>query len=474
MNNILIIDNDVHVCETIASLVIRQKHQCTAAHTIASGLELLQSVKFDLVFLDVSLPDGNGLTFLTRIKESVGQPEVIILTGKSDVHGAEQAIQDGAWDFLVKPTSIEQITLSMKQALNFHHYKKDQLTSDPLNLDRIIGESPQMRTCYELVADAARSDANILINGETGTGKELFARTIHDNSARASREFVVVDCASLTETLIESTLFGYVKGAFTGAQTDKKGLIPLADKGTLFLDEIGELPISVQKSLLRVLQERSYRPVGESREYTSDFRLIAATNRDLKIMAAEGDFRQDLLYRIHTIQFCLPPLRRRTGDIRELTKFKLQQLSEQYQLEAKAVNSDFYEVLNNYDWPGNVRQLFNVIERAFIAAGNSETIYLMHLPPDLRVSMARSNLEKKEQPAPAEDAPQQGSTARAQDAELAMDTLPTLKVFKDETEKKYLEELTKRYLDNTHECLKISGLSRSHFYALLKKHNIQP
>ncbi|WP_432736993.1 sigma-54-dependent transcriptional regulator [Maridesulfovibrio sp. FT414] len=488
MGKILIIDDDVQVCETIESLIARAGHEGVSAYNLKDGLSKVSGGDFDVVFLDISLPDGNGLDYLQRVKDSSGAPEVIILTGKGDADGAELAIQGGAWDFLVKPSSIKQISLSMRRALEFHNEKQNKAQCVALNLDNIVGRSVEIKSSYDLVAHASGSDANVLVNGETGTGKELFARTIHDNSKRADNNFVVVDCASLTETLVESTLFGHKRGAFTGAQADRKGLIPLADKGTLFLDEVGEMPLAVQKSFLRVLQERTYRPVGENREFKSDFRLIAATNRDLEAMVKRGEFRQDLLYRIQTIHIHLPALRDREGDIRELTNFHLSRLSDRYKVPPKVASSDFYDVLNNYDWPGNVRQLFNVVEQAFVAAGAGNTIYGMHLSDALRIKMAQSNLRKKGRTGGSDVLDKQVSTVSEKtdspSAELqpalssAFSTLysgdlPSLKIFKGMAEKRYLEELQTRYPGDVAEILKVSGLSRSHFYALLKKHEIK-
>ncbi len=491
MGRILIIDDDVQVCETIESLIARTGHDAVSAYNLKDGVAKVHESEFDLVFLDISLPDGNGLDYLQQVKDSDGSPEVIILTGQGDADGAELAIQGGAWDFLVKPSSIKQISLSMRRALSFHNEKQNKAQRVALNLDNIVGKSTEIKSCYDLVAHASGSDANVLVNGETGTGKELFARTIHDNSKRVDNNFVVVDCASLTETLVESTLFGHKRGSFTGAQADRKGLIPLADKGTLFLDEVGEMPLAVQKSFLRVLQERTYRPVGENREFKSDFRLVAATNRDLEAMVARGDFRQDLLYRIQTIHIYLPPLREREGDIHELTTHHLSRLSSQYGVPPKVANSDFYDVLNNYDWPGNVRQLFNVVEQAFVASGTGNTIYAMHLSDALRIKMAKSNLRKKgggeayevkqaefgskmevsEKTELQENAPRSAFAATV--SRLLSDDLPPLKLFKGMAEKRYLEELLARYQGDTPAILKISGLSRSHFYALLKKHGIK-
>lgn len=490
MGKILIIDDDVQVCETMQSLISRTDHESASAHNISQAIDRLAEESFDLVFLDISLPDGNGLDSLARIKDSEGHPEVIILTGKGDPDGAELAIQGGAWDFLVKPSSIKQLTLAINRAMEFRAEKQAKGECVVLNLKNVVGNSDEIKNCYQQLANAAASDANTLVTGETGTGKELFARTIHDNSRRAVNNFVIVDCASLTDTLVESTLFGHKKGSFTGAQADRKGLVPLADKGTLFLDEVGEMPLSVQKSFLRVLQERTYRPVGDNKEYSSDFRLISATNRDLDAMVERGEFRQDLLYRIKTVHISLPSLKDRTSDIKELALFHLDRLSKRYGVQEKEVDPEFFDMLYGYDWPGNVRQLFNVIEQSFVATGSGNTIYPMHLPYEIRIEAVKTDIEKKNAVDNINSIKNKNSYTGVNlkengdfsspvhsgiadpISEVLTGELPSLKEFKGIAEGRYLEELQKRYEGDIASILEISGLSRSHFYALLKKHDI--
>jgi two-component system NtrC family response regulator len=479
MARILIIDDDHDVCGTIESLASRLGHDSESAHTLERGLGKLRAGGFDVVFLDIRLPDGNGLDRLPEVKSMPDSPEVIILTGKGDADGAELAIQGGVWDYLLKPSPVKEITLTLGRALKYRDEKRSRTNLVALNLENVVGRSQAMRTCFDLVAQACQSDSNVLITGETGTGKELFARTIHENSARPDGEFVVVDCASLTENLVESTLFGHKKGAFTGADRDSIGLVKLADKGTLFLDEVGEMPLSLQKSFLRVLQERRFRPVGEAREVHSDFRLISATNRDLQTLVDEQRFRSDLLFRLKTVQIRLPPLRERREDIKPLAMHFVDQLCERYDAPIKGFGSEFFSVLETYDWPGNVRELGNVLERAFVAAGAERTIYAMHLPQELRIKVAKVQIDERsrrpETLALAE--------ARAQ-AELRAGSpflsspeldgkLPSLKDFKELVEKHYLEALVAREGGDIKNILSTSGLSRSHFYALLKKHDIK-
>ncbi|WP_246804795.1 sigma-54-dependent transcriptional regulator [Desulfosarcina cetonica] len=334
--HILIIDDDPEVCGTLLSLLSRMQLAGESARSLNAGLAKLEKGRFDLVFLDVRLPDGNGLDALARIKLMPGSPEVIILTGQGDPDGAELAIQGGVWDYLVKPSPVKQTLLSIQRVLKYRKEKQGTTPVVALDLSHLVGRGSEMRGIQDFIAQAARSQAGVLINGETGTGKELTARTIHENGTRAANRFIVVDCAALTETLVESTLFGHRRGAFTGADRDRTGLIKLADGGTLFLDEVGEMPLNIQRVFLRVLQEKRFRPVGENREESSDFRIIAATNKNLEDEVRAGRFRDDLLFRLKTMNVTLPPLRCRKEDIRDLVMFHVRKLAKRYDTPEKA------------------------------------------------------------------------------------------------------------------------------------------
>ncbi len=489
MGNILIIDDDAEVRDTLLSLTRRMRMSGEAVGTLREGIVRLRRGGVDVVFLDVTLPDGNGLDALSEIKALPDSPEVIILTGRGDPDGAELAIQGGVWDYLLKPSPIKDTMLTLERALKYRTGKRGACNPVALRLEDVVGKSLPMRTCFDAVAGAAGSGASVLITGETGTGKELIARTIHVNSARASRPFVVVDCAALTETLVESTLFGHRKGAFTGADSDRVGLVKLADGGTLFLDEVGEMPLNLQKAFLRVLQERRFRPVGATNELESDFRLMAATNRDLSRMVAEGTFRSDLLYRIKTISISLPCLRDRVEDVKPLCVFRVGQLCEQYGTPLKGIDPDLFQVLEGYDWPGNVRELFNVLERAFVAAGPERTLYAMHLPQDVRIKVAKAHLGRGREADPhgalnlavapgAEEAASHAPfelSLSPESAEGAASPLPhgvfdqSLKDCKEVVERAYMEALVRRARGDVQRALECSGLSRSHLYALLKK-----
>ena len=328
-----------------------------------------------------------------------------------------------------------------------------------------MGISPLMRACFDLLAQAASSDGNVLITGETGTGKELFARAIHENSSRSGENFVVVDCASIPETLVESLLFGHVKGAFTGADRYREGLIKQADGGTLFLDEVGELPVNLQKAFLRVLQERRFRPVGSSSERKSDFRLVAATNRDLDRLAKEGGFRKDLLFRLRTLSMGLPPLKDRPGDLKELVLQHVARLCERYGLENKGFSSEFVDALSCCDWPGNVRELVNTIEQAIVAAGPAPTLFLRHLPEPIRIASVRRSLGSKKANANSD-----------KEGHASGNTLPPLREYmKTEAsriEESYIQRLMAVTDGNIREACRISGLSRTSLYERLKRHHI--
>ncbi|MCG8565856.1 MAG: sigma-54 dependent transcriptional regulator [Desulfobacterales bacterium] len=501
MSSILIIDDDIEFCQTMESLVSRMELDCLSAHTLEQGIDILGRTDIDLVLLDVRLPDGNGLEALARVRDTrTPAPEIIIVTGLGDPDGAELAIQGGAWDYIVKPSPVKQTRLSLSRALKYRSEKQRHTAPQPVDLSQIIGNSPAMQNCFSLLASAAVSNAPVLINGETGTGKELFAQTIHNNSPRSQGEFVVVDCASLTETLLESTLFGHKKGSFSGAESHRTGLVTLADKGTLFLDEVGDMPLSTQKAFLRVLQEKRYRPLGHTREISSDFRLIAATHRDLDQLVAQGKFRQDLLFRLCSVRLSIPPLRQRKEDLKALARFQVTRLCREYKIPDKNFETGFFKALETHGWPGNIRELFNVLESAVVVSGEEKTLYTMHLPQEIRVIVARAALNPSEDrgqsekmnkwktpeagppqaptgpPVPSgSKAPQPHGESPHPASGLATDPLedlPTLKAFKREMEILYLTQILRRNRGDLPALLKATGLSRSHFYGLLKKHGL--
>ena len=462
MAKILIIDDDVVMTEVLSLVVTDRGHDIACAGTLGEGLAKAKAGNFDVIFLDVRLPDGNGLEALPEIRNVPSLPEVIIMTGSGDPDGAELAVKSGAWDYLEKPSSANTMVLPLVRALQYRDIKLAQKPLMTLKRQGIVGSGPSMTSCLDRVAQAAGYEASVLITGETGTGKELFAWAVHENSRRADRNFVVVDCATLSDTLVESVLFGYQKGAFTGADRSREGLIKHADGGTLFLDEIGELPLAIQRAFLRVLQERRFRPLGGREELTSDFRLVAATNRDLDKMVREGQFRSDLLYRIRSFTIELPPLRTHPEDIPALVTYHVGRLAERHGNRMRGFSPEFLEALTSYDWPGNVRELVNTLDQVLAEAGQDATLFPKNLPARIRVKMARSAIS--------------GKPPATNDNTLSRITkdLPKLQILRDEAiarvEKQYLTELMAVTGENIKKACDISGLSRSRLYELIKKY----
>jgi two-component system NtrC family response regulator len=454
MAAILIIDHEPVARQSLRELLGRN-HQVEVAGSWAQGLARARQGQFDLVMMEASLPDGDGMELLPLLRGLPSRPEVIVFT--DGVLEAKQAYAHSAWAYLAKPLERQEVLQVVQRALDYRR-RKFRTDSPPFNREGIVGRSPQLEACLELVARAAQSHASVLITGETGTGKELVARAIHNNSLRRGGNFVVVDCTALPPTLAESIILGHERGAFTGAHRRHRGLVAQAHGGTLFLDEVGELPLGVQKTLLRVLQEHRYRPVGGEREMTSDFRLVAATNRDLDQMAAKGRFRQDLLFRLRSLTIHLPPLRERREDIPLLLSYFLDRRCQEYGLTHKSFSPELLRFLETYPWPGNVRELVGVVEALLAAAGGEPTLYPKHLPPHLRVE--------------AVSMPLYTSRPRL----ISSPTLPTFQEYRRRAilraEREYLEMLLKVAGQDRAAALRISGLSQSRLYALLKKHRL--
>ncbi|QJT09603.1 sigma-54-dependent transcriptional regulator [Oceanidesulfovibrio marinus] len=470
MAHVLIIDDDEPMCYALSRAVRRMGCEAESAGTLAAGLDLARSRPFDIIFLDVRLPDGNGLSILGDLTATPSNPEVIIITGKGEPEGAELAISNGAWDYIEKTHSIQQISLTLKRALDYHRARQADCvgkTIKALRREKIIGESAALTRALDLVAQSAESGSNVLITGETGTGKELFARAIHENSTRADGPFIIVDCAALPESIVESILFGHKKGAFTGAEKDQVGLIFQADKGTLFLDEVGEMPLSLQKSFLRVLQERAVRSLGGKEVQKSDFRLVVATNRDLDAMAEENGFRKDLLYRIRSIHIHLPPLRERPDDIKPLTTHVIEEICKRAGATPKGCSTDFIETLEAYDWPGNVRELIHTLEHALTSSKRDPYLFSQHLPSSIRAKVARNRISVSEFDEPFEPLEEETFT---------FDEIPELQPYRDaicaNAESRYLKGLMSATKGNMKEAIRLSGLSQSRLYALLKKHGL--
>ncbi len=465
MPHILIVDSNENTCTFIEELCADQQWQFTIVSNSGEFIEGLQHEIFDLIVMDVNQPDGNGLAFVHETQHLPGEPEVIVYSRVMDPEIVEQVIQLHAWDYIEKPGTRHELLMSMKRALKYRSAKKKARTRIMLDTEGIIGRSPVMMDCYQGIAQASQSDISVMLTGETGTGKELFARAIHKNSERADKNFVIVDCTVLPENLVESVLFGHQRGSFTGAHTARKGLIAQADKGTLFLDEIGELPPSIQSSFLRVLQERRYRPVGSTQLEKCDFRLITATNRDLAEEVEKGRFREDLLFRLKGFSLDLPPLREHREDIRELVLHYADLFWKRHNLKEKTFSGDFWSVLMEYNWPGNTRELIQVVNSAIAEAGYEPILFSKHLPTDIRASAYRLKTEDHD-----------NFEVETFCAGYTHDDFPTLKDVRNKTiagtESKYLARLLTETQWDIEKACRISGLSQSRLYTLLKKYNI--
>ncbi|WP_028585146.1 sigma-54-dependent transcriptional regulator [Desulfogranum mediterraneum] len=459
MASILIIDKDHRFAESVCDTLAAMGQVPSSAHTLRQGIARAGQGDYDLILLDVCLPDGNGLEAIEQLRGLDSEPQIIIIADQGDPDGAESALHSGAWCYLEKQAILEELSLTLSRVLQYRQTLRSQrATMKAVEREQLVGESPAFLQSLELLGKAAFSDANVLLSGESGTGKEAFARAVHANSRRKQANFVVVDCAALPEQLVESVLFGHVRGAFTGADRANRGLVRHADRGTLFLDEIGELPLAMQKSFLRVLQERCFCPVGSYEEQASDFRLIAATNCDLAAMTEQGLFREDLFHRLRGIHIQLPPLRERNQDIRLLSDYFLERLSRRYGQEKKEYLTDFIEHLSAYPWPGNVRELSHAIESSFVEAVHSPLLFTQHLPLYIRTAYARSRVEQGSPPCPQVDAGE--------------GELPAWRDARSRFEEGYLHRLLAQTQGNISEAGRVSGLSRTRLYQLLKKYQL--
>ena len=454
---ILIVDDEPDMVENCVRILTRAGYRCLTANDGDRGLAQLEAERPDLLLTDLKMPGLDGLALLRRAHELDPALPVIVITGFATIESAVAAVREGAFDYLPKTFSVEQLRVAVDRALGHRGLQvenrnlREQL-QQTLGLDNIIGRSPAMTQVFELVKKAARSEANILVLGESGTGKELIARAIHANSARATRAFVPVDCASLPEQLLESELFGHEKGAFTGAVRTKPGLMEIAHRGTLFLDEIAELPAPLQVKLLRALQEHQIRRVGGTALVDVDARVVSATNRDLRDAIAKGQFREELYYRVNVIVIHLPPLRERPGDVKLLSRAFLKKYGQE---RVVGFDPDAMAALEAYRWPGNVRELQNVIERA-CALVEGDVIGRHDLPEHVLAPAAA-------------DVPAGGAFAEEGKLPLKDAKERWMKVL----EAKYLRDLLDRHEGNISAAAKAAGIDRKTFHRLVNKYQIR-
>lgn len=375
---ILFVDDEINSLKTISAILKKEGFDVVTAKTAEEGLAKLQDFNPDCILLDYLLPGMSGIEMLKRLKEENYHIPVIILTAFGTIERAVEAIKLGAFHYLVKPVDTEMLINVLREAVTKYVIPLEQDYYEK-KFQEIIGKSKAIREIFQIIEMVAESNANVLITGESGTGKELIARAIHKNSLRKDKPFVVVDCATIPENLLEAELFGYEKGAFTGATEGKRGLIELADGGTLFLDEIGDLPLTLQRKFLRFLQEKEIKRLGSLNRIKVDVRIISATNQDLEKAVKEGAFREDLYWRLNVVRIHLPPLRERKEDIPLLVKYFLKKYAEENNKPIPELGTGVMDALMNYDWPGNIRELAHVIERAVVLSP-SGTILLKHLP----------------------------------------------------------------------------------------------
>ena len=379
MHNVLIVDDEPGIRDSLQGVLEDEGYKVSAAETAEAGLDLLDRRPFDVVLLDIWLPGMDGLDALQRIKQSDGGPEIIMISGHGTIETAVRATKLGAFDFLEKPLSLEKTLIVVKNAAEARRLRtenRDLKRQQPKSV--IVGESIPMKALRQQIAVMAPTNGRVLIYGESGAGKELVARAIHAQSLRKDAWFVEVNCAAIPEDLIESELFGHVKGDGGG---DKEGKFAKASDGTLFLDEVGDMSLKTQSKVLRTLDEGSFTPVGGNDVVTVDVRVIAATNHDLEEEISRGNFREDLFYRLNVIPFYVPPLRERLEDVPLLARHFLKEFSSQYSRKAKEISDDAIDALMRYSWPGNVRELRNVIERIVIMNPAVVKIDRKHLPP---------------------------------------------------------------------------------------------
>lgn len=392
--NILILEDNEDLCQTIADVMRKEGNKVHTAHTAEQAFALLHKDIIDLVLLDIKLPDVNGIKVLEQIKETDPDILVIMITALTDAQPAVDAMKIGAYDYLMKPFELDELKLVVKKALETQQLKREvsrlrHQQREQFPDDELFGNSKPMRDLKKLIKlVAATPKTSVLLQGESGTGKELVANAIHNWSFRADKPLIKINCSAIPENLLESELFGYEKGAFTDAKAMKKGIFELANYGTIFLDEISSMQMSIQPKLLRVLETQSFRRIGGTSDIKIDVRIIAATNRNLEDCVEQQTFREDLFYRLKVMVINIPPLRDRRDDILPLSMLFIERNNKEFGKEIKGLAPDAEERLLKYKWPGNVRELKNVIERAVILC-NGELIQSEHLPLELQESQSR-------------------------------------------------------------------------------------
>jgi DNA-binding NtrC family response regulator len=455
---ILVIDDEESICQLLEIMLTEEGYWVQTVTNYNDAMNHLESESFDLIVSDIMMPGKDGLTLLKDAKQFDPDLPIILITAYASLSSAVEALRKGAFDYITKPFQIDQIKFSVKRALEVRMLRREnrilrKTIRNESELDKLIGKSPAIRKIKELVARIAPSQSTVLVTGESGTGKELLARAIHSMSERANGPFVTINCAALPETLLESELFGYVRGAFTGADKDKDGLFRVADHGTFFLDEVGETSMAIQAKLLRILETNEFTPLGATKPIKVDIRLIAATNRELKQMVDDSKFRQDLFYRLNVLNIHIPPLRDRREDILPISEVILQSLSARTKSEIKTLSPQATEILINSNWEGNVRELENILERAVLIC-DKEMILPKHLP-----SYLTEKKQTKQELAPDSSAKSDYSLGQI---------IPL-----EEIEKAYIFWALSRVDFNKSEAAKLLGIDLSTLYRKIDKYGLK-
>ena len=457
-SSVLVIDDEQTIRSGTSVALSEVGYLVESCATGRDGLNQALNGNYDLILLDIKLPDINGMEILKTIRQKQSEIMVIIMTGFATVENAVEALKIGAYDYLSKPFSSDELIIAVNKAIEHKTLKDDNRTLrrqlyQQYEFNKIVGEHQRLKEIFVAISKVAPTDTTVLLDGESGTGKELFAGYIHTLSRRASRQFIVADCNTFSDNLLESELFGHVKGAFTGAIRNKAGIFETADGGTLFLDEIANLSLEIQGKLLRVMETHEYKPVGSSRIKKSDVRIVSATNRDLKIMVENGEFRPDLFYRMNVFPIYLPPLRERKSDIPILAYHFLRLACKNIGKKVDGFSDDAMEMMVNHDWPGNIRQLKNVVERLVIMS--DQTV--------LNYNCLQNHFEVNRHPV----------------KDSVPNTLEELKSFKrellakeyDQVENAFLQKALMAENGNISRASRRVGMQRSNFSTLLKKHH---
>ncbi len=449
---VLVAEDETIARENLVHVLARKGWEAVPAENGAAAVRALEEGDFALVITDMRMPDMDGMQLLERVRSTSPDTEVIIITGYASIEAAVESIRKGAYQYLAKPIRLDEVTLMAEKALEKRRLRLEvrslRQRLEAADTPIIIGQSPVMRNLKAQIAQVAPVDCTVLVLGETGTGKELVARALHAASPRRDKRFLAVNCASLTEDLLSNELFGHEKAAFTGAQAAKRGLLEAAAGGTFFFDEVGDMPLSMQANLLRVLETRTLLRVGGTVEVPVDVRVVAATNKNLQQMVMEGSFRRDLFYRLNVMTLQVPPLSERREDVILLASFFANRFASALRKNITDIADDVLDVLAAYAFPGNVRELENLMERAVVLC-NGESIEMAHLPPELR---AESHLVRPS----------------AQDG-FTFDDVVSL----DENERRYLAWVLERTRGNKTRAAEVLGLNRGSLWRKLKRYGLE-